>query len=53
MKLELSRTEVKLVLQGLVGLPAKLSMNLINLIQNQAASQQNLPQVPQEEATKK
>ena len=39
MKFELELAEVNIVLQGLGELPAKLSMNLIQSIQEQAASQ--------------
>ena len=39
MKFELELAEVNIVLQGLGELPAKLSMNLIKVIQEQAASQ--------------
>jgi len=39
MKFELELTEVNVILQGLGELPAKLSMNLIQSIQEQAASQ--------------
>ncbi len=47
---KLTIEEVNVVLQGLGELPAKLSMNVINSIQNQAAPQMQ-PQVSQEEAT--
>ena len=39
MKFELELAEVNIVLQGLGELPAKLSMSLIQTIQEQAASQ--------------
>ena len=39
MKFELELAEVNIILQGLGELPAKLSMNLITSIQNQAAPQ--------------
>ena len=39
MKFELELTEVNVILQGPGELPAKLSMNLIQSIQEQAASQ--------------
>ena len=39
MKFELELTEVNVILQELGELPAKLSMNLIQSIQEQAASQ--------------
>ena len=39
MKFELSIEEVNIVLQGLGEVPAKLSMNVIKTIQNQAAAQ--------------
>ncbi len=39
MKFELSIEEVNIVLQGLGEVPAKLSMNVIKLVQDQAAAQ--------------
>jgi|TARA_B110000495_G_scaffold190324_1_gene192345 hypothetical protein len=39
MNFELSMKEVNIVLQGLGELPAKLSMNVIKLVQDQAAAQ--------------
>jgi len=39
MKFELELAEVNIILQGLGELPAKLSMSLIQTIQEQAASQ--------------
>lgn len=39
MTFELELAEVNIILQGLGELPAKLSMNLIQNIQDQAASQ--------------
>jgi len=39
MKLEFKVEEVNIILQGLGELPAKLSMNLIQSIQEQAAAQ--------------
>ena len=39
MKFELEIAEVNIILQGLGELPAKLSMNLIQNIQDQAAPQ--------------
>jgi len=39
MKFELEVEEVNIILQGLGELPAKHSMNIIKLIQDQAASQ--------------
>lgn len=39
MKFELSIEEVNIVLQGLGEVPAKLSMNVIKLVQDQAAVQ--------------
>tara|TARA_B100000131_G_scaffold10143_1_gene10694 strand:- start:1032 stop:1187 length:156 start_codon:yes stop_codon:yes gene_type:complete len=39
MNFELDLTEVNIILQGLGELPAKLSMNLIQKIQEQAAAQ--------------
>jgi|TARA_B100000287_G_scaffold427466_1_gene477147 hypothetical protein len=39
MNFELDLTEVNIILQGLGELPAKLSMNLIQKIQEQAAVQ--------------
>jgi hypothetical protein len=39
MKFELSIEEVNIVLQGLGEVPAKLSMNVIKIVQNQAAAQ--------------
>lgn len=39
MKFELSIEEVNIVLQGLGEVPAKLSMNVIKIIQDQAAAQ--------------
>ena len=39
MKFELEIAEVNIILQGLRELPAKLSMNLIQNIQDQAAPQ--------------
>ena len=39
MNFELNVEEVNIVLQGLGELPAKLSMNVIKLVQDQAAAQ--------------
>jgi hypothetical protein len=39
MKFELSIEEVNIVLQGLGEVPAKLSMNVIKIVQDQAAAQ--------------
>ena len=39
MNFELDLTEVNIILQGLGELPAKLSMNLIQKVQEQAAAQ--------------
>ena len=39
MKFELEVEEVNIILQGLGELPAKLSMNLIQSVQQQAAAQ--------------
>ena len=49
MKFELELAEVNIILQGLGELPAKLSMNLIQLIQEQAASQMqpNMEEAPE------
>ncbi len=49
MKFELELAEVNIVLQGLGELPAKLSMNLIQSIQEQAASQMqpNMEEAPE------
>ena len=49
MKFELELAEVNIVLQGLGELPAKLSMNLIKVIQEQAASQMqpNMEEAPE------
>tara|TARA_Y100001949_G_C15750594_1_gene227706 strand:- start:317 stop:466 length:150 start_codon:yes stop_codon:yes gene_type:complete len=49
MKFELELAEVNMVLQGLGELPAKLSMNLIQSIQEQAASQMqpNMEEAPE------
>ena len=49
MKFELELTEVNIILQGLGELPAKLSMNLIQSIQEQAASQMqpNMEEAPE------
>ena len=49
MKFELELAEVNIVLQGLGELPAKLSMNLIQSIQEQAASQMqpNIEEAPE------
>ena len=49
MKFELELTEVNVILQGLGELPAKLSMNLIQSIQEQAASQMqpNMEEAPE------
>ncbi len=49
MKFELELAEVNIILQGLGELPAKLSMNLIKVIQEQAASQMqpNMEEAPE------
>ena len=49
MKFELGLAEVNIVLQGLGELPAKLSMSLIQTIQEQAASQMqpNMEEAPE------
>tara|TARA_B100000929_G_scaffold288026_1_gene275708 strand:- start:1471 stop:1620 length:150 start_codon:yes stop_codon:yes gene_type:complete len=49
MKFELELAEVNIVLQGLGELPAKLSMSLIQTIQEQAASQMqpNMEEAPE------
>ena len=49
MKFELELAEVNIILQGLGQLPAKLSMNLIQSIQEQAASQMqpNMEEAPE------
>ena len=49
MKFELELAEVNIVLQGLGELPAKLSMSLIQSIQEQAASQMqpNMEEAPE------
>tara|TARA_B100000678_G_scaffold63147_1_gene51403 strand:+ start:787 stop:936 length:150 start_codon:yes stop_codon:yes gene_type:complete len=49
MKFELELAEVNIILQGLGELPAKLSMNLIQSIQEQAASQMqpNMEEAPE------
>ena len=46
---KLTIEEVNLLLQGLGELPAKLSMNLINSIQNQAAPQMQPQPIEEEE----
>jgi len=46
---KLTIEEVNLLLQGLGELPAKLSMNLINSIQNQAAPQMQSQPIKKEE----
>jgi hypothetical protein len=46
---KLTIEEVNVVLQGLGELPAKLSMNLINSIQNQAAPQMQPQPIKKEE----
>ena len=49
MNFELELAEVNIILQGLGELPAKLSMNLIKVIQEQAASQMqpNMEEAPE------
>jgi len=49
MKFELELAEVNIILQGLGELPAKLSMSLIQTIQEQAASQMqpNMEEAPE------
>ena len=49
MKFELELAEVNIILQGLGELPAILSMNLIQSIQEQAASQMqpNMEEAPE------
>jgi len=49
MKFELELAEINIVLQGLGELPAKLSMSLIQTIQEQAASQMqpNMEEAPE------
>ena len=51
MKFEFEIDEVNIILQGLGELPAKLSMNIIKLIQDQAASQMQ-PEMKSEEGAK-
>ncbi len=48
MKFEFEIEEVNIILQGLGELPAKHSMNIIKLIQDQAASQMQ-PEMKSEE----
>ena len=50
LELQLTIEEINTIIQGLAELPAKVSMNIITSIQNQAAPQMQ-PQVSQEEAT--
>ena len=50
MKFEFEIDEVNIILQGLGELPAKLSMNIIKLIQDQAASQMQPEMVGEEGA---